>query len=269
VSQDTPFFPPATTGRTGPQCLTTSRLPPSRAFTSLDFLKNPKLPRDPKLWQSDLGGKDDVTQAQVDEILASFEADEMSCVRDYMKKYLAADTVILLRCLVVLHDYLFDILKLSFVESRKFTASSLANLGAMTYLARERRGAIMSVNHARYYSVSPLLRRGGQATDDGLVVLTDLLSSSPQMLKGSCIGAFTGSLRSVSGELADLGPYVDLAKEQLARGGPGGTPDAEFQARLDRSGQSLHDYLAGCNSHLLPGGGEPAKKVMYWDMNSM
>ena len=78
----------------------------------------------------------------------------------------------------------------------------------------------------------------------------------------------TGVYRTFAGEAADPEPYVELAERQLSSGGPDGGPDLELAARLARSGQTLRDYLVGCNSHLLAGGGEPARKVVYCDLHS-
>jgi hypothetical protein len=88
------------------------------------------------------------------------------------------------------------------------------------------------------------------------------------MLKTSLTGGITYVARSFAGRDLDPDPYVGLAEEQLRGGGEGGGPDLELRARLDRSRQSIRDYLRGCNSHLLEGGGHPADKVVYTDLNS-
>ena len=135
----------------------------------------------------------------------------------------------------MLHGHYYELLGVSFVESRRFTVSSLANLGAFSYLARRGHAGAFAANHARLYGI----------------------------LKSSCLGGCTKMCRSiVSADEADYEPYVALAQQQLDAG------DEELARRLRRSGQDLAAYCRGCNSQLLAGGGEPATHLLQTDLNA-
>jgi hypothetical protein len=208
---------------------------PFRRLVSPAFLEEKELPADLESWQSDLNPSHSPTREQIDEARAFFVASGFTSVFQYLRHYLRLDTELLVRSAVILHDLYYQATRVSCVEAGHYTTSSLASLAAQHYLARERHVGGFFPNHARLYA---LVRNG-------------------------MVGAVTAVFRSFAGRAVDPEPWVALAREQLERGGPDGGPDEELQARVDRSGQSLADYLRGCNSHLLEGGGRPAQHLIY------
>ena len=127
---------------------------PFDRFTSLDFLDEPELPALASAWTSALAPHKNPTQVEVDAARAFYAASGFACVGAYLRHYLALDCLVLLRSLDAMHTRYYGILGLSFVESRKFTVSSLANAGAQTFLARHKRPGAFVCNHARLYGVS-------------------------------------------------------------------------------------------------------------------
>ena len=127
---------------------------PFDLFTHLSFLDEPQLPPDASSWKSALASHKNPTQAEVDAARMFYDASGFQTVGHYLRHYLSLDCIVLLRSLDAMHTRYYDILGLSFVESRKLTVSSLANTGAQTWLARRKRPGAFVCNHARIYGVS-------------------------------------------------------------------------------------------------------------------
>jgi hypothetical protein len=126
---------------------------PFEKFTSRDYLSEPCLPSDAQDWASRLNPEKSPTQKEVDEALKQFREEKMSCVGDFLKKYLLLDVKILLRSIVAMAETYYKILKIDFTDSGLFTVSSLASLGAAHYLARNKKPAMFHCQHARTYRV--------------------------------------------------------------------------------------------------------------------
>ena len=127
---------------------------PFDLFTHLSFLDEPQLPPDASSWKSALASHKNPTQAEVDAARSFYVASGFETVGHYLRHYLSLDCLVLLRSLDAMHTRYYEILGLSFVESRKLTVSSLANTGAQTWLARRKRPGAFVCNHARIYGVS-------------------------------------------------------------------------------------------------------------------
>ena len=213
---------------------------PFAQFTNLAFLEEEKLPSDCRLWASDLNANHAPTQAQVDVALALFEEKKFANISAYLEYYLNLDCLVLQKSIVVMHQEYYNILQLSFIDSRKHTVSSFASCAAQTFLARQKRGANFFPNFQRLYSLLKLSLRGG----------------------------LTLVARTMCGKFADTESYVKLLQAQLEGGGPDGGPDEELARRVQASGLGLHDYATHCNPHILPRGeSEPAISAVYADIN--
>lgn len=214
---------------------------PFSKFTSLSFLDEVRLPADCADWVSDLSPDKVVTQAAVDQALALFEEKQMPNISAYLEYYLDLDCVVLMQSIVHMHDMYYQILGLSFVDSKRYTVSSFASCAAQTWLCRKKHGASFFPNHQRVYSLLRNSLRGGL----------------------SCVA------RTACGRLADVDSYVELLKRQLEEGGEEGGPDQELRERIAASGLSLREYVTHCNAHLgLPKGKtREAVSAVYADIN--
>jgi hypothetical protein len=135
---------------------------PFDLFVDRAFLERPALPADAASWASALAPDKAPTQADVDAALAFYSARGFGRVGDYLEHYLRLDVDLLLASAVALSREYYRVLGLCFVDSRKYTVSSLSAAGAQTFLARNKRPGAFFPNHARTYSVgsdSALFRR--------------------------------------------------------------------------------------------------------------
>jgi hypothetical protein len=229
---------------------------PFDLLTSVDYLKESELPPDKASWVTSLAPEAGPSQQEVDEARAVFARKGFANVGQYLDYYLGLDVTILLRCAVIMKRQYYQILGLDYIDSRKFTVSSLSALGAQMFLARRKRPGHFFPNHARMYSVSVFFFPG--------VLAPPLFARVLQLLKASLRGGLTAVYRSFAGEATDVSSHVALLERQLAE-----EPEGEAAACLARSGKtSLEDYLRGCNAHLLPDS-EPARYAMYLDINSL
>jgi hypothetical protein len=126
---------------------------PFEKMTSRDYLSEPCLPANARDWASRLNPDKSPSQKDVDEALRIFREEKMSCVGDFLKKYLLLDVKILLRAIIAMAETYYKILKIDFTDCGMFTVSSLASLGAAHYLARNKKPAMFHCNHSRTYRV--------------------------------------------------------------------------------------------------------------------
>lgn len=133
---------------------------PFAFLDSVAKLDHPGLPLDdPALWLSDLSGETCLREARrrMDLAQTLFEQNGCATLGDYLKVYLRLDVVILYRAAQLWRQHLKRVIQLDFVESRKFTISSLSHLaGQRTAALRQRLGTFFP-NNAQIYR---LLRRG-------------------------------------------------------------------------------------------------------------
>ena len=203
-------------------------------------MDQPQLPPDCSSWASDLNPDHSPNQEAVDAAVALFEEKGFANISDYLEYYLTLDVEVLQKSVVAMHDVYYDILKLSFVDSRRFTVSSFASCAAQTWLARRQRGANFFPAHQRMYSI----------------------------LKQSLRGGLTCVSRTVCGKFADVDSYVGLLEKQLKTGGEDGEPDKELLCRVRDLGLTLREYVTHCNPHLVPRGeSKEATTAVYADIN--
>jgi hypothetical protein len=127
---------------------------PFDLLTSVDYLKESELLPDKASWVTSLALEAGPSQEEVDEARAVFARKGFANVGQYLDYYLGLDVTILLRCAVIMKRQYYQILGLDYIDSRKFTVSSLSALGAQMFLARRKRPGHFFPNHARMYSVS-------------------------------------------------------------------------------------------------------------------
>jgi len=129
---------------------------PFSLLTSVDVLQTEGLPSDPSCWESDLGGKSidpqDILEAQ-----RLYEAAGCQSLGDYLKTYLKLDVVVLYKSALLWRKNLMELTGVDFVESRKFTISSMSNYAGTMCQAEKLRIGSFFPNNRRTYG---LLKRG-------------------------------------------------------------------------------------------------------------
>lgn len=142
---------------------------PFNILDSVEKLNLPRLPTDLKIWQADVlvpsgGGNTAKRESILKELLENMtEAhrlfDQAGCqnVGDYLRVYLRLDVEVLYRATQEWRRHLNEVVKIDFIESRKFTISSLSNLAGGKSLVERRHLGQFFVNNCQTYR---LLKRG-------------------------------------------------------------------------------------------------------------
>ncbi len=130
---------------------------PFGILNSVQVLQNKDLPRDPKLWKSDLTGSDPITEAEIEEAHQLFLKDGCKCLGDYLTTYLKLDVVILYKALQEWRKSLKTLVSIDFVENNKYTIAGFSNLAGLKLAAKNKRFGIFFPNNSQVYR---LLRRG-------------------------------------------------------------------------------------------------------------
>jgi len=130
---------------------------PFGLLNSVKVLRQPSLPTNPELWKSELSGAASVGPAEIIEAQKLFEEANCKSVGDYLKAYLKLDVDILYLATQQWRRALKPLVGVDFVESSKFTISSLSNLGGQKCLARNLRLGNFFPNNSQNYR---LLRNG-------------------------------------------------------------------------------------------------------------
>ena len=129
---------------------------PFSILTCAASLELPSLPEDAESWKSDLGGKA-VTRAEIEEAVALFREAKCENVGQYLRTYLRLDVVVLFKSVLRWRESLLETVGVDFVESRKFTISSMSNYAGSLCQADRLRVGCFFPNNRRNYG---LLRRG-------------------------------------------------------------------------------------------------------------
>ena len=129
---------------------------PFGILTSVQVLKEKRLPEDKSVWKSDLPGVP-VGKKEISEALELFERAGCSNIGDYLEAYLRLDVLVLLQATQKWRMHLKEVIGLDFLETRKFTISSLSyTAGLKEAEARLRIGSFFPNNSQNYR----LLRAG-------------------------------------------------------------------------------------------------------------
>ena len=118
----------------------------------------PLLASDPA-WISDLGGPS-ISQAEVDEAATLFREAGCNNLHDYLEAYLRLDVEILYSATQSWRHQLAALTGLDFVESRKFTISSLSYTAGLKVWEKNKRIGIFSPNNSQHYRMLRGAMRG-------------------------------------------------------------------------------------------------------------
>ena len=132
---------------------------PFGILNSVSVLNQPSLPADPREWRSDLTG-DPLSNEQIAEAVNLFRTSNCTSVGDYLKTYLKLDVDILYLATQEWRKHLKSVIDLDFVETKKFTISSLSYLaGAKTCVRSQQLGHFFP-NNSQVYRLLRLGMRG-------------------------------------------------------------------------------------------------------------
>lgn len=145
---------------------------PFSLLRSVEDLKRPGLPAsasDPA-WKSDLdfpgggggegssgGGDDGLTESEYAEAVGLFEQAGCRNLGDYLAAYLKLDVDILYRASQAWRRQLYQLTGVDFIESRKYTISSLSYTAGLKVWERNKRIGTFFPNNSQHYRI---LRRG-------------------------------------------------------------------------------------------------------------
>jgi len=130
---------------------------PFGLLDSVEALNIAELPSDPVEWKSQLTGGASIGPAEIAEAQQLFLKAGCRNLGDYLRAYLKLDVLILYRATQEWRRHLKQLIGVDFVESRKFTISSLSNLaGGRSLVARRQLGNFFPNNSQTYR----LLREG-------------------------------------------------------------------------------------------------------------
>jgi len=130
---------------------------PFGLLDSVEVLRQKGLPTDLTVWRSELATGKDFTEVELAEAQELFAKAGCVTLGDYLKAYLVLDVDILLRATQEWRRRLRDLVKLDFVESRKFTISSLSYTAGLKNLEAGLRFGSFFPNNSQHYR---LLRKG-------------------------------------------------------------------------------------------------------------
>ena len=130
---------------------------PFGILNSVAVLDWPELPKDLKLWRSDLTGTTPITEAEIAEAERLFVDSGCKSVGDYLRTYLKLDVVILYKALQEWRLSLKQLVNIDFVENARYTIAGFSNLAGLKLAAKNRRFGIFFPNNSQTYR---LLRRG-------------------------------------------------------------------------------------------------------------
>lgn len=130
---------------------------PFGLLTSLSVLDLDRLPTDPQDWKSELTGNLAITAQEIAEAQDLFEAAGCHNLGDYLTAYLKLDVIILHRATQEWRKTLKTYVGVDFVESNKFTISSLSNYAGLKKASEDQRIGNFFPNNSQVYR---LLRTG-------------------------------------------------------------------------------------------------------------
>jgi hypothetical protein len=130
---------------------------PFALLDSVEKLSVPQLPDDPAAWKSDLTGSDPITENEIAEAKELFRQADCKNLGDYLRAYLKLDVVILYRATQEWRKTLKTYVGIDFVETNKYTISSLSNLAGLKSSASQQHIGTFFPNNSQIYRI---LRNG-------------------------------------------------------------------------------------------------------------
>jgi len=132
---------------------------PFSLLTSADVLQQEGLPSDHASWKSDLGGSP-VSPEDIAEAQKLYEEAGCKTLGDYLRTYLKLDVVVLYKAGLLWRQHLVQLTGVDFVESRKFTISSMSNYAGTMCQAQKLRVGSFFPNNRRTYGLFKQGMRG-------------------------------------------------------------------------------------------------------------
>lgn len=129
---------------------------PFAMLSSVETLSVTSLPTDPTMWNSDISGPP-ITESDIQEAQHLFTNVGCSNLGDYLKHYLCLDVLILYKATQAWRKQLKDLVGIDFIESRKYTISSLSYLAGGKTSANLLRPGWFFPNNSQHYA---LLKEG-------------------------------------------------------------------------------------------------------------
>ena len=133
---------------------------PFGLLTSVNVLKRSGLPENPEDWKSELTGGPAITVEDIQEAKALYVDAECQNLGDYLAAYLKLDVDILYLATQKWRQQLKELVDIDFVESRKFTISSLSYLAGTKCAVRNRQIGSFFPNISQMYRLLRLGMRG-------------------------------------------------------------------------------------------------------------
>jgi len=133
---------------------------PFGLLTSVKILDLPELPSDPKLWKSDLTGNAKITGQEIEEAQKLYVDSGCKNLGDYLRTYLKLDVIILYKAGQEWRRTLKRVVGIDFIETGKYTISSLSNLAGMTVSANNCDIGAFFPNNSQIYRLLRLGMRG-------------------------------------------------------------------------------------------------------------
>lgn len=130
---------------------------PFGLLTSVSVLQRPSLPDDAASWKSDLTGNETIKAEDILEAKKLFAEAGCQNLGDYLRAYLKLDVVILYRATQEWRKTLKTYVGIDFVETNKYTISSLSNLAGLKSSASQQHIGTFFPNNSQVYR---LLRNG-------------------------------------------------------------------------------------------------------------
>ena len=133
---------------------------PFGLLTSVKVLERPELPTDLSAWKSDLTGNAKITREDVDEAQRLFEAAGCQNLGDYLRAYLKLDVIILFKAGQEWRRTLHRVVGIDFIETSKYTISSLSNFAGLTVSAQNCDIGAFFPNNSQTYRLLRMGMRG-------------------------------------------------------------------------------------------------------------
>ena len=133
---------------------------PFGLLNSVKVLEQPELPLDLAAWKSDLTGNAKITREDVEEARRLFVEAGCQNLGDYLTAYLKLDVIILFKAGQEWRRTLKRVVGIDFIETSKYTISSLSNFAGLTVSANNRDIGAFFPNNSQTYRLLRLGMRG-------------------------------------------------------------------------------------------------------------
>jgi hypothetical protein len=133
---------------------------PFGLLNSVKVLEQPELPLEFDAWKSELTGNAKITRQEIEEARKLFVDSGCQNIGDYLTTYLKLDVVILFKAGQEWRRTLKRVVGIDFIETGKYTISSLSNLAGLTISANNCDNGTFFPNNSQIYQLLRLGMRG-------------------------------------------------------------------------------------------------------------